>query len=101
MFFSGSRDPLRKWHELIFTISMEFNVNKHRILETYLNIAELGNGIYGVEAASQYYWNISANALSRRQAIELAASLPSPKKHNPLTQTRQFLHRVKKIEIYM
>lgn len=101
MFFSASRDPLRKWHELIFTISMEFFVPKKRILSTYLNVAEFGKGIYGVEAAAHYYWGISARQLTVRQAAELAASLPSPKKHNPKTRTRYFLGRAKKIRRYM
>lgn len=101
MFFSASRDPLRKWHELIFTISMEFFVPKKRILATYLNIAEFGKGIYGVEAAARYYWGISAKQLTVRQATELAATLPSPKKHNPKTRTRYFTGRTKKIYRYM
>ena len=101
MFFSASRDPLRKWHELIFTISMEFFVPKKRILSTYLNIAEFGKGIYGAEAAARYYWGISAKQLTVSQAIELAASLPSPKKHNPKTRTKYFQGRAKKISRYM
>lgn len=101
MFFSASRDPLRKWHELIFTISMEFFVPKKRILETYLNIAEFGPGIYGVEAASRRYWGIPASKLSPRQATELAATLPSPKKHNPQTRSRYFKRRANKIQRHM
>lgn len=101
MFFTASRNPLRKWHELIFTISMEFFVPKKRILETYLNIAEFGKGIYGVEAAAQYYWAIPATQLTARQATELAATLPSPKKHNPQTRTAYFTARTKKIYRYM
>ena len=101
MFFSASRNPLRKWHELIFTVSMEFFVPKERILETYLNIAEFGTGIFGVEAASQYYWGIPANDLSLTQATELAATLPSPKKHNPQTRTEYFTRRAAKIYRHM
>lgn len=101
MFFSASRDPLRKWHELIFTISMEFFVPKKRILETYLNIAEFGRGVYGVEAAAKYYWGTSAKYLTVKEATELAASLPSPRKHNPKTRTRYFQGRARKIGRYM
>lgn len=101
MFFSASRNPLRKWHELIFTVSMEFFVPKERILETYLNIAEFGQGIFGVEAASQYYWNIPASRLSLAQATELAATLPSPKKHNPKTRTGYFTRHAAKIYRHM
>ncbi len=101
MFLSGSRNPLRKWHELVLTIGMEFNVSKDRILETYLNVAEFGRGIYGVEAAAHHYWGIPVSRLSLRQAAELAASLPSPRKHNPGTRTRRFLRRTGKILFYL
>jgi len=94
MFLSGSRDYLRKWHELLLTWSMEHNLSKPRILEIYLNVAEFGPGVYGVEAASRYYWSIPASALSSEQAVQLAACLPSPKKHNPKTNTRTFQRRV-------
>jgi monofunctional biosynthetic peptidoglycan transglycosylase len=94
MFLSGSRDYLRKWHELLLTWSMERNLSKPRILEIYLNVAEFGPGVYGVEAASRYYWSIPASALSYDQAVQLAACLPSPKKHNPKTGTRSFQRRV-------
>ena len=101
MFFSASRDPLRKWHELIFTIGMEFKVNKKRILETYLNIAEFGVGIFGVEAAAQHYWQTSAKYLSPLQAAQLAACLPGPKRHNPKTNTVFYNKRVNKIMRFM
>jgi monofunctional biosynthetic peptidoglycan transglycosylase len=100
IFLSPSRNPLRKWHELLLTIGMERNLTKKRILELYLNVAEFGRGIYGVEAAARYYWGKSAARLSSRQAIELAATLPAPVKHNPATRTRFFKKRVKKISRY-
>lgn len=97
IFLSSSRNPLRKWHELLLTLGMERNLGKKRILELYLNVVEFGRGIYGVEAAAQYYWGISASSLSVGQAIELAATLPSPVKHNPETRTKLFKRRVTKI----
>jgi monofunctional biosynthetic peptidoglycan transglycosylase len=97
MFFSASRNPLRKWHELILTISMEFNVSKKRILMTYLNIAEFGKGIYGVEAAAHHYWGSGVYSLNHWQAAQLAATLPSPLKHNPATRTTTFIQRARKI----
>jgi len=100
VFLSSSRDPLRKWHELLLTIGMEKNLSKKRILEYYLNVAEFGRGIYGVDAAARHYWGIPASRLSRRQAIELAATLPSPVKNNPRTDTQAFRRRVKKIRRY-
>lgn len=100
IFLSPSRNPFRKWHEFVLTIGMERNLTKKRILSLYLNIAEFGRGIYGVNAAAQYYWNIPASRLSVRQAIELAATLPSPVKHNPKSRTKFFLKRIKKIRRY-
>jgi len=75
-------------------------LTKKRILELYLNVAEFGRGIYGVEAAARHYWGKSASGLTARQAIELAATLPSPVRHNPDTRTKTFKKRVKKISRY-
>ncbi len=100
VFLSPSRNPLRKWHELVLTIGMERNLSKKRILEHYLNVAEFGRGIYGVDAAARYYWGIPVSRLSNRQAIELAATLPSPVDNNPKTRTKSFNRRVKKIQRY-
>ncbi len=101
LFLTPSRNPLRKWHEVWMTAIMEQQLNKRRILELYLNVAEFGPGIYGIEAASRKYWGISARQLSTQQAIELAATLPGPKKHNPATRTRFFNNKVKKIGRHM
>ncbi|MBI1424005.1 MAG: monofunctional biosynthetic peptidoglycan transglycosylase [Gammaproteobacteria bacterium] len=101
LYFSSARNPLRKWHELILTLAMEMKVSKQRILTTYLNIAEFGEGIYGVEAAAQYYWHIPASQLNDYQAAQLAATLPSPKKNNPQTRTRNFTQRVERIYGWM
>ena len=100
IFLSPSRNPLRKWHELVLTIGMERNLSKERILEQYLNVAEFGRGLYGVDAAARYYWGIPASALTSSQAVELAATLPSPTNNNPKTRTRSFQNRVKKIRRY-
>ena len=97
LFLSSARNPLRKWHELILTWGMEQNLSKKRILEIYLNIAEFGQGIYGVEAAAREYWHIPVSQLSLNQAAELAATLPSPIKHNPATRTKQFERRARKV----
>ena len=100
IFLSPSRNPFRKWHEFVLTMGMERNLTKQRILEQYLNIVEFGRGIYGVNAAAQYYWGIPASELSVWQSVELAATLPAPVKHNPNTRTKFFLKRVKKIGRY-
>jgi monofunctional glycosyltransferase len=97
LFLSSSRSPLRKWHELILTWAMERNLSKSRILSIYLNVAEFGQGVYGVEAAAHRYWGISASAVSMEQAADLAATLPSPKNSNPASRTRAFMHRRERI----
>ncbi len=97
LFLSSSRNPLRKWHELILTWGMEHHLSKRRIMELYLNVAEFGQGVYGVQAAAQAYWGIAPNQLSPAQAAELVASLPSPVKNNPVTHTHYFEKRSKKI----
>ncbi|MHB8534755.1 MAG: monofunctional biosynthetic peptidoglycan transglycosylase [Sulfuricaulis sp.] len=97
LFLSPARNPLRKWHELILTWGMEHNLSKRRILELYLNIAQFGRGIYGVQAASQAYWGIDPEQMSVAEAAELAATLPGPVDNNPVDQTRYFVKRSKKI----
>ncbi len=97
LFLSQSRNPLRKWHELVLTWGMERNLKKRRILEHYLNIAEFGPGIYGVQAAAQAYFGMPVEALTVDQAARLAATLPSPERHNPATRTPQFERRAHKI----
>jgi monofunctional biosynthetic peptidoglycan transglycosylase len=97
LFLSASRNPLRKWHELVLTLALEHYLSKRRILEHYLNVAQFGHGLFGVDAAARYYWGIPASSLSKRQAIELAASLPSPMTTNPAVRNRTFLNRVSKI----
>ena len=96
-FLTTSRNPLRKLHETILTYAMEKNVGKQRILEIYLNISEFGRGIYGVEAASRHYFGKSVSEITPEEAVELAATLPAPVKHNPATRTEFFLRHKSKI----
>lgn len=97
LYLNPSRDPLRKWHEVVLTFGLENNVRKSRILEVYLNVTEFGRGIYGVQAAAQAYYGVDVEALSLVQAAELAASLPSPVKNNPATRTERFQKRAQRI----
>lgn len=69
----------RKGLEAYFTFMIETFWSKKRILEMYLNIAEMGDGIFGVEAASEHYFHKPAKDLSRKQAALIAACLPNPK----------------------
>jgi monofunctional biosynthetic peptidoglycan transglycosylase len=89
-----------KWHELVLTLAMERSLSKRRILEYYLNVAEFGRGIYGVDAAARFYWNVPVSRITARESIELAATLPSPVANNPSSNTRAFRKRVDKIRRY-
>lgn len=97
LFLNASRNPLRKWHELVLTLAMEHFLDKRRIMEHYLNVAQFGRGVFGVDAAARHYWGIPAAHLSQRQAIELAATLPAPVSANPANRTGGYLRRVDKI----
>lgn len=74
------RSWLRKGFEAYFTVLIEFVWTKERILEVYLNVVEFGEGVYGVEAASQKFFNRSAKRVTPHQAALLAAVLPNPRK---------------------
>lgn len=77
--------PARSWPRKIleawFTVWIELLWSKERILEVYLNIIEMGNGIYGAEAAAQHYWKKTAKNLTIREAALIAACLPNPRKY--------------------
>jgi len=83
VFTFGSQTGIRKIYEAWWTFLIEKIWGKERIMEVYLNVAETGKGIFGVEAAAREYWNTTAAALTRSQACAIAASLPSPLKRNP------------------
>ncbi|MEO7067939.1 MAG: monofunctional biosynthetic peptidoglycan transglycosylase [Rhodanobacter sp.] len=80
LFLWNGRSFFRKGLEAYFTVLIEWTWPKHRILEVYVNIAELGNGIYGVGAASDAYFHTSPAHLTAAQAARLAAVLPSPRR---------------------
>jgi monofunctional glycosyltransferase len=80
LFLWNGRNFVRKGIEAYFTVLIEATWPKRRILEVYANIAEFGNGIYGVEAAAQVFWGESASQLSAHQAALLAAALPDPRR---------------------
>lgn len=78
VFLWPSRSWVRKGFEVYFTFLIELFWSKQRIMEVYLNVIEMGDGIYGAEAASKAYFNKSANALTKRQAATIAVTLPNP-----------------------
>ncbi|MCU0884832.1 MAG: monofunctional biosynthetic peptidoglycan transglycosylase [Beijerinckiaceae bacterium] len=77
------RSYVRKGIELPLALLADLVWSKRRMIELYLNVAEFGEGLFGVEAASQRYFNRSAASLARREAASLAASLPNPRLRNP------------------
>jgi len=82
-FLWPARTYLRKGLELYFTGLIELAWGKKRIMEVYLNIIEMGDGIYGAEAASQEYFHKSAKYLNRDEAASIAAVLPNPRRWRP------------------
>lgn len=97
-FLPHSRTLLRKGAEAYYTVLIETFWSKRRIMEVYLNIIEFGDGIYGAEAASQHYFGHSAKTLSRKEAAQLAATLPSPLKRNPSHSSPYFRRRTADIQ---
>jgi monofunctional biosynthetic peptidoglycan transglycosylase len=80
VFLFPQRSYIRKGLEAYFTVLIELIWNKKRIMEVYLNVIEMGDGVYGVEAASQEYFGIHASQLSKSQAALIAACLPNPRR---------------------
>jgi monofunctional biosynthetic peptidoglycan transglycosylase len=78
LFLSPSKSFIRKAFEVWFTLLLEAFWSKERILTVYLNVAEFGDHLFGIEAASRHYFGIPAARLSRAQAALLAATLPNP-----------------------
>lgn len=79
LFLSGERSYLRKGQEALITLMLEAILDKRRILEIYLNVAEWGEGIFGAEAAANHYYRVAAARLTNEQAARLAAMLPRPR----------------------
>lgn len=79
LFLSGERSAIRKGEEALITLLLEAVMDKERIFETYLNVIEWGNGVFGAEAAARYYYGIPAAQLSAEQAAKMAAMVPRPR----------------------
>ncbi len=78
VFLWPGRSWIRKGLEVYFTFVIEICWSKERIIEVYLNVIEMGPGVYGSEAAAQYYFNKSASDLTKKEAATIAAILPNP-----------------------
>jgi monofunctional biosynthetic peptidoglycan transglycosylase len=79
LFLSGERSLLRKGQEAVVAAMLEATMDKRRIFELYLNVAEWGENVFGAEAAASHYFGVSAVSLTPEQAARLAAMLPRPR----------------------
>lgn len=98
LFLWHDRSYLRKGVEIPLALFADTVLSKRRIMEIYLNIAEWGPGIYGVQAASGYYFNRSARDLTPRQAALLAVSLPNPYIRDPARPSARLSQLARVIE---
>lgn len=105
VFLWPGRSYVRKAFEAYFTVLIEVFWSKERIMEVYLNVIEMGNGIYGVEAASLEHFGVHASELRKSQAALIAACLPNPRRFSPahpsgyiLRRKSQILYLMPKIE---
>lgn len=92
-----ARSWVRKGAEAGVTVIIEATWPKVRIVEVYLNVAELGEGVFGAEAAAQHWFGIPARDLSLRQSAQLAAILPNPKARNPTQLSASLARRAVQI----
>ncbi|MCK9163486.1 MAG: monofunctional biosynthetic peptidoglycan transglycosylase [Bacteroidales bacterium] len=101
VFLWNGRNWVRKGLETYYTIVIEAFWSKERIMEVYLNVIEFGDGIYGVEAASQTFFNKSAKNLTKRESALLASVLPSPLKRNAGKPTKWLNQRANRVMYLM
>ena len=95
LYLSPSRNPLRKVREYFIARSLEKHLTKKRILEIYLNVVEMGERVYGAEAAARHYFKKPASALAPREAALLAGCLPNPRVMNPGSPNKRLRARQK------
>ncbi|MFA6413702.1 MAG: monofunctional biosynthetic peptidoglycan transglycosylase [Syntrophales bacterium] len=97
LYLSPSKNPIRKVKEAILTRRIEEHLSKKRIIEIYLNVAEWGDGVFGIEMAARTHFGKSAAALNAQEASRLAAVLPNPLKFNPTGTSRYVSGRAERI----
>lgn len=93
LYLSPSRNPLRKVKEIATAFRLEGALSKDRILELYLNVAELGPDVWGVGTASRTYFDVTPGGIGVEQAASLAATLPHPRTSNPSYRPARMLAR--------
>ncbi len=101
LFLSPEKSLTRKAKEAILTWRMENTLSKRRILELYVNVAEWGDGIFGIEAAARHYFHKPASQLSGMEAARLAAVLPNPIRFNPIGDQKYVTFRANLIHNIM
>ncbi|RXK82304.1 monofunctional biosynthetic peptidoglycan transglycosylase [Chlorobaculum sp. 24CR] len=101
LYLSPSKNPLRKIKEAILTWRIEQTLSKRRILELYVNVAEWGDGIFGIDAAARHYYGVRASQLTASQSARLAAALPNPVLYKPTGSSRFVKARAKHIYAIM
>ncbi|MEG1909838.1 MAG: monofunctional biosynthetic peptidoglycan transglycosylase, partial [Bacteroidales bacterium] len=97
VFLWPNRSYIRKGLEVYFTVLIEAFWPKERIMEVYLNVIEMGNGIYGIQTAAETYYGISAKNLSKSQSAMIATILPAPRKRNPAHPSSYMYRHQKRI----
>ncbi len=97
LYLSPSKNPVRKLKEAILTWRIENKLSKKRIIELYLNVAEWGEGVFGIEMAARTHFGKSAADLTAQEAARLAAVLPNPRKYNPAGASRYVVARAERI----
>lgn len=97
LYLTPSKNPVRKVKEALLAWRLERALSKRRMLELYLNYAEWGDGIFGIEAAARRYYGRPASRLSRQQAARLAAILPNPIRWSPEGGGRTVRNRSRRI----
>ncbi len=93
LFLWQGRSYLRKGLEVGYTLLMEWLLSKRRILELYVNVIEMGDGIYGIQAAAKHYYGRDAVRLTKSQCAMLAVMLPAPRKWDPNEPSRRLRSR--------
>jgi len=97
LFLSPEKTLLRKLREAVITWRMERVLSKRRILELYVNVVEWGEGIFGIEAASRFYYGKPARDLNPEESARLAAVLPNPRKYRPTGNQPYVMNRTRVI----
>lgn len=97
VFLWQGRSYLRKGLEAYFTVLIELIWGKERIMEVYLNSIEMGNGVYGAQAATQHWYGKDASSLTKIQAAGIAAILPNPRKYSATSSSSYINNRKTKI----